>query len=276
MAFTLVELLVCIAIIGILVGLLAPALQALRESSRRSGCESRLIPIGMALQNYHDRWMSFPVGTVAEQGPILSQAQGNHHNWLGRLMEQLDQPVIADQIDRGVSVYDPKNADVLGLSYPGVKCPSTNAYPPNYSSFVGLHHPTEKGINEQDLGVFVLNIAITRDDISDGLANTAVVSEKVPQSGDLGWLSGTRATIRNVGGGIESKPDLQGSAPPIMVGSIGSLHPGGTLVLFGSGEIRFQASQTDSRILRQMVDRRDGQLPYGFQSIEEQRRRSMQ
>ena len=275
-AFTLVELLVVIAIIGILVGLAAPALQAMRESSRRSLCQSRLTPIGMALQSYHDRWQQFPVGTVADSGPVQSEPVGNHHNWLGRLLDLLDQPVIASQIDRSVSIYDEANAAVLQLEYPGVKCPSAGRYPANASCYVGLHHPTEKAIDQSDLGAFVLNLPISRDDISDGMSNTAFVSEKLLRSDDLGWLSGTRATLRNVGGGSQTTNDTSAALLPSAVGSIGSQHPAGVHVLFGSGEIRFQTDQTDQRILEQMVDRRDGGLPLHFQSIEEQRRQSVE
>lgn len=90
--FTLVELLVVIAIIGTLVGLLLPAVQAARESARRSQCSNNLKQQGLAFQNHHDAMQAFPnggAGTSWWAAPYSAETWG-HSQWV-RLLPFMEQ-----------------------------------------------------------------------------------------------------------------------------------------------------------------------------------------
>jgi len=62
LAFTLVELLVVIAVIGILVSIMLPAINAVRESARRSSCANNMRQVGLAMLTYHNAAEKFPMG----------------------------------------------------------------------------------------------------------------------------------------------------------------------------------------------------------------------
>jgi prepilin-type N-terminal cleavage/methylation domain-containing protein/prepilin-type processing-associated H-X9-DG protein len=94
-AFTLVEVLVTIAIIGILAALLIPAVQQARENARSAQCKNNLRQIGVALHNYHGSFNSFPAGCVGQPGdPVNIQGWG----WAAMLLPYLEQASLYESI----------------------------------------------------------------------------------------------------------------------------------------------------------------------------------
>src|SRR6516165_11394357 len=74
-AFTLVELLVVITIIGILMSLLLPAVQSARESARKLQCSNNIRNLGLALNQYHTSFKIFPPSSVWRVSGKLSVSQ---------------------------------------------------------------------------------------------------------------------------------------------------------------------------------------------------------
>jgi prepilin-type N-terminal cleavage/methylation domain-containing protein/prepilin-type processing-associated H-X9-DG protein len=122
-AFTLVELLVVIAVIGVLIALLLPAVQAAREAARRSQCANNLKQLGIALHNYDDTYKRFPVNYLDwNQSP---STRGSH---LVRLFPFIEQGPMYDKFNfANPNVEDTTDATgKLLRSYriPGLICPS--------------------------------------------------------------------------------------------------------------------------------------------------------
>ena len=98
-AFTLVELLVVIVIIGILIGMLLPAVQQVREASRRTDCANKLKQIGLATMMFHDTNSAFPPARLTPPLDAPDQSCRGCASWLVHLLPYLEQNNLYEQWD---------------------------------------------------------------------------------------------------------------------------------------------------------------------------------
>jgi len=283
--FTLVELLVVIAIIGVMLAMLLPAVSGMREAARRSTCQNNVVRLMIALQDYQSAHESIPAGVLNPMGPIRNVAFGLHHGWLEQVLPYLDEENVYRQINFSVSVYEPVNSPVRKLHLSEFICPSEVIDDLSASSYAGCHHDVEAPIDVDNHGVLFLNSRVSSDDIPDGAGHTIFVGEKIVTAGDLGWTSGTRATLRNTGQRINTvpliaavavgdKPAAEGDAPGaesgapaaapesevLHVGGFASHHPMGAIFGLGDGNVRFIADEIDQTVFQQLGNRADGAL----------------
>jgi prepilin-type processing-associated H-X9-DG protein len=158
-----------------------------------------MVQLILAVNHYEMAHSAYPPGTVDQKGPIQNTAKGYHHSWISQILPYIEQRNAYLAIDRTVSVYDRKNVPVRDLGLAVLNCASTPGFSTGYSNYAGLHHDTEAPIDVNNNGIFFLNSNVRFDDVLDGASQTFFIGEKVVQSGDLGWMSGTNATMRNTG-----------------------------------------------------------------------------
>jgi prepilin-type N-terminal cleavage/methylation domain-containing protein len=293
--FTLVELLVSIAIIGVLVGILLPAVQTVRESARRTQCLNNLKQLGLAVQNYEGANSQIPPSRPAD----------GFLTWPVFLMPFLEANNLFQQFDIQAR-YSAQGPDVVLQGVQVMICPSrrsgipislgeTNGSLPgvvgDYAGNAGshAHFPMSewaKFENEVD-GVF--NSGFLRDnrvsnsrlsgrikgrygfeDVTDGLSNTQFIGEKFVSSMRLGEPGGNGdgciyngdepATFMRLAGGF-----LKLSVSPddgTVVGDFpvfGSAHPGTVGFVFGDGSTHSLNVEIDGDVLAKLSSRNDGQ-----------------
>ena len=276
-AFTLVELLVVITIIGILICLLLPAVQAAREAARRMKCGNNLKQMGLAVHNYANTWSEyFPPGSPA----------GFKHGLFSLMLPYLEQNAVYDLLDIYSSAShtqnDAANHQQRYTTIACYLCPSW-PYPTSYSATssaicqgalttyqgVAGAYPSKGPVvssYEGDIpknGMFGWGFARAMGEVKDGLSNTLAIGEftqidvkaagatnyAVPPGNVRPWIFGGYYTTGNpclwaskvLGNPLNARLSRAADGIPFNYLPHSSFHPGGANFLLGDGSICFVA-----------------------------------
>jgi prepilin-type N-terminal cleavage/methylation domain-containing protein/prepilin-type processing-associated H-X9-DG protein len=253
--FTLIELLAVIAILAILLGLLLPAVQQVRDSAIRIQCQNNLKHIGLACLNYYDQSNCFPPGVDTRYGAIdFMQANRWYVSWLARILPYIDQETLGRSIPSeyarivypwGFAGAGPDGPhEGLGTEMPVFKCPYETRNLVNtqvdmggfnatiaFTSYLG-NGGTSCGAND---GIFFDCSAVRMSAITDGTSNTLLAGER-PPSADLWfgwWYAGAGyydPTFGQVGVGdviLGARETVYASDPYQQLGPLAELPGGG-------------------------------------------------
>jgi prepilin-type processing-associated H-X9-DG protein len=190
---TLLELLVVTAIVGLIAGLIIPAVQSVRASAHRIACSNNLKQIGLALHAFHDQHGQLPTG-CSYQGRESGQP---HMSWLTRLLPFFEQDALWNDSLRAFEqekfFQRRPHLPILGRFMTSFNCPSDprSATPHDFGVFRAAF-TNYLGVEGTDLlrldGVLFLNSKIGLKHVVDGTSSTLAAGERPPSAdGMLGW-----------------------------------------------------------------------------------------
>ncbi len=225
-AFTLIEVLVVIGIIGGLIGLLLPAVQKIRESANRIRCANNLKQMGLALHAYDDDAGHFPPAFVyvPQPGPPTGQQTSQPKlydrpdkqdflltewpgwGWAAFLLPYLEQDPLYRQIDFAAPVVGTQATNVRTVRLSMYVCPSdsmTGVFP-IYSLLAGGDPLVQAMTNsyagcfgaggqigsapDQGNGLFIRNGAFQFRDVTDGTSQTLAIGERAARFARSPWI----------------------------------------------------------------------------------------
>jgi prepilin-type N-terminal cleavage/methylation domain-containing protein len=219
--FTLVELLVVLAIIAVLIALLLPATRSARGAARRSQCVNNLKQIALALYNYEQVYKALPPAyTVDASGRPL-------HSWRTLILPYLEQEALYRTIDLAKPWNDPANAKALKTPLPVFRCPESVA-PENTTTYLAIVAPG---------GCFLPNEPRRLAEITDAHDSTLSVIEASEESA-VPWMAP-----------VDADESLVMSLGP----NSKLHHTGGTNAACVGGGVRFLKAYTPAKVRQAMI-----------------------
>lgn len=254
--FTLTELLVAIAVVGILVALALPAVQSARAAARRVQCQNQLRQFCLALHNYHDQHQSLPAGSYTV-GPFYRPFSG--WGWGAMILPQIEQQSLYQAIDFRTNTAVGPNRDLIRQQIPLWLCPSdvspgTIAVPMSG----GEPFPVAAG-NYCGVEPVLAGMSHTRmSDIVDGTSQTLFLGERVYQPSVSGSFEFTSSWVGSVTTATEvipqSIPHLEASGSTAINLALdypqcfSSRHAGGAQFALGDGSTRLLSEHIDLQV----------------------------
>jgi len=201
--FTALELLVVIAVIGVLIGMLLPAVQAVREAGRRAACANNVRQLALAAVSYEAANSTLPPGRLGPQDPG-NMMVGSNWGPIPRLLPYLGEKPLHKYIDFSKSIYHPMHATVGQAPLPILRCPSDYDRMGNNADSMALRPWTRNNYracagndtgellddaSERNNGVFTTGRNVALSQIDDGPGNTAMFCEAVLGDGNDNRIS---------------------------------------------------------------------------------------
>jgi prepilin-type N-terminal cleavage/methylation domain-containing protein len=293
--FTLVELLVVIAIIATLIGLLLPAVQSVREASRRSSCANNMRQVALGLTMFHDAKKTLPPGYVSAFDSSGNDT-GPGWGWAAHILPQVEQAPLFSQINLKAPIEATGSSASRESGVVTFLCPSDTAPSPTFAvgprdrtgsltatkclvaaaNYIGSFGVGEPGIDGD--GVFYRDSNVRFKDVTDGLSHTLMVGERSFRHAESTWVGAVTGAgqaptpgstmglqVNNASNFVlgHTGESYSGPAGPTEINNFTSPHVGGCVFGFVDGHTSFLGSLVDYDTYKALSTRAKGDTTSG-------------